>query len=118
MNTDNKQGLPAPELPQLNADGALSHADIRGGVEVRVPLYQGIKVGDLIFAPWEGTPPAPEVTFPAIHVVEQIDRPITLRISGDAVYSGWEKLRVWYHVRGSTDDCDRVSDALEVDVVP
>ncbi|MBX8515427.1 hypothetical protein K5D69_12065 [Pseudomonas cichorii] len=113
MNTQMQKKLPTPSLPQLNDDGALSLAQLRGsGIKVVVPVYPAMKAGDMISVPWEGTPQAPELTFPQIHTVQQV-KELTLQIPYSSVYSGWKKLKIYYHVNGVGD-----SGALEVDIVP
>lgn len=112
MQTIN-QRLPAPSLPQLNADGTLSISRIRGGVLVQIPVYPGMKVGDQVSVPWEGTPANPEMGFPAIHVVTDAIEPKTYAISYMDVHDKWQKLKVWYRVNRLAD-----SESVVVDIVP
>ncbi len=113
MNTQTRQHLPPPSLPQLNNDGALSIAQIRrSGVDIVVPVYPGMQAGDMISAPWEGTPAGAELTFPQLHTVRQI-KPLTLKIPFSFIHEGWKKLKVRYNVRNNG-----VSEWVEVDIVP
>ncbi|MBX8508109.1 hypothetical protein K5D34_00190 [Pseudomonas cichorii] len=97
MNGQVNQSHPAPHLPQLNANGELNAADIHHSVQVLIPLYHNIKAGDKVSVCWEGTPTEPEVSFPRIHTIDQTDTMLAVTIPG---YSGWQKLKVWYHVQG------------------
>jgi hypothetical protein len=112
MNNELNTLLPAPSLPQLNADGTLSLSAIRGGVRVKVPVYPGMKEGDHISIPWQGTPTNPVGGFPEIHVVTQPLEPKTYTISYSNVYNGWKTLKVWYRVKDLGD-----SETVEVAVV-
>ena len=112
MQAETQQLLPAPSLPQLNADGTLSLAVIRGGIEVTIPVYPGMKFGDQVTVPWDGQPAHPEVGIAAIHTVTTTIEPKTYWISYLNVFEGWQTLKVWYHVRGIGD-----SQSITVDVV-
>ena len=113
MNTPTQKKLPPPSLPQLNDDGALSLAQLRGsGIKVVVPVYPAMKAGDMISVPWEGTPQESELTFPQIHTVQQVQE-LTLKIPYSSVHSGWKKLKIYYHVKDVGD-----SGSVEVDIVP
>jgi hypothetical protein len=108
-----QQLLPPPTLPQLNADGTLSHSNIKNGVHVTVPVYPGMKRGDQVTVPWEGYPAHPEIGFAAIHTVTQETEPKTYLISYMDVFDRWTRLKLWYHVKDIGD-----SEVIEVDVVP
>ncbi|MFJ4144713.1 hypothetical protein [Pseudomonas sp. NPDC089734] len=113
MNKQTTDHLPAPSLPQLSGDGTLSLSAIHGtGVQILVPVYPGMKVGDRLSAPWEGTPGSPEFTFPIIHVVEHV-REMIIKIPPSSVHAGWKKLKVRYNVKGVGH-----SDWVEVDITP
>lgn len=113
MQNDNHNLLPAPTLPQANPDGTLSLAAIRAGIHVTVPVYPGMKVGDTLTVPWEGTPSHPEVGFSAIFAVNDSTQPETYAISYLNVYDKWKQLKVWYNVKGLGD-----SEAITVAIVP
>jgi hypothetical protein len=113
MQTVNQQLLPAPSLPQLNADGTLSISRIKGGIHVRIPVYPGMQVGDQVSVPWEGTPAHPEIGYAAIHIVTDAIEPKTYAISYMDVYNKWQKLKIWYHVNRLGD-----SESVVVDIVP
>ncbi|RRV07994.1 hypothetical protein EGJ27_07965 [Pseudomonas sp. v388] len=104
--------FPAPSLPQLNEDGTLSIASIRGGVEVTIPVYPGMKAGDQVTVPWEGTPAHPEIGFAAIHTVTSDIEPRTYLIPSLDVHDKWKKLKVWYYIKNVGE-----SEAVTVDVV-
>lgn len=113
MQTHSTALLPAPSLAQINEQGALSLSVIKEGIHVTVPVYPGMKVGDQITIPWEGTPSHPEVGFAAMHIITSSSEPQTYAIHQLNVYEKWQQLKVWYHVKGIGD-----SETVTVDIVP
>lgn len=107
--------LQAPMLPQANQDGTLDIDAIANGVEVRIPVYPGMQVGDTLFAHWRGTPSSPEIVFPEWHTVRDVEE-ITVLIPASAVYDQWQHLKVWYAVRGAAVG-DVTSEVVEAHIV-